>query len=123
MFGPIGLLLWGCGLGNRMSPYVAIAGTGISYAVVCAVAAIGITYMVDTYKPLSADAITILQVFRGIFAFAVSFAVTPWTLSSGYVKISGAMTLIQGVLFATTIPLYIYGARIQKWTIKRFDLY
>lgn len=102
---------------------MAIVGTGVSYGVVCAVATICITYMVDTYKPLSADVITILQVFRGVFAFAVSFAVTPWTLNSGFVKMSGYMTLIEGVLFATAIPLYIYGARLRQWTVARFNLY
>ncbi|KPI35977.1 putative MFS-type transporter [Cyphellophora attinorum] len=121
--GPIGLLLWGCGLGYQLDPYVAITGTGVSYGVVCAVATICITYMVDTYKPLSADVITILQVFRGVFAFAVSFAVTPWTVNSGFVKMSGYMTLIEGVTFATAVPLYWYGARISQWTVKKYGLY
>lgn len=123
IFGPIGLMLWGGALGNHLSLYMAIAGTGISYAVVCAVATIGITYMVESYKPLSVDAITVLQIFRGVFAFAVSFTVTPWTLNSGYIKMSGYMTLIEGGLLLTTIPLYIYGARIRYWTIKKFNLY
>lgn len=123
VFGPIGLMLWGCGLGNAMDPYVAIAGTGITYAIVCAVAAISITYMVDTYKPLSADVITMLQIFRGPFAFAVSFTVTPWTKNSGYVKMSGYMTLISSAVFLTTVPLYIYGARMREWTVKKFNLY
>lgn len=123
IFGPIGLMLWGGALGSQLSLYTAIAGTGITYAVVCAVATIGITYMVDSYKPLSADTITVLQIFRGIFAYAVSFAVTPWTLNSGYIKMSGYMTLIEGGVFLTTIPLYVYGARIRRWTIKKFNLY
>jgi hypothetical protein len=106
-----------------MDPYVAIAGTGITYAVVCAVAAIGITYMVDTYKPLSADVITILQIFRGVFAFAVSFTVTPWTENSGYIKMSGYMTLISSVIFLTAVPLFIYGARMRQWTVKKSNLY
>lgn len=123
IFGPIGLMLWGGALGSQLSLYTAIAGTGITYAVVCAVATIGITYMVDSYKPLSADTITVLQIFRGIFAYAVSFAVTPWTMNSGYIKMSGYMTLIEGVVFLMTIPLYVYGARIRQWTIKKFNLY
>lgn len=123
IFGPIGLMLWGVALGSRLSLYMAIAGTAITYAVVCAVATLGITYMVDSYKPLSADTITVLQIFRGIFAFAVSFTTTPWTLNSGYIKMSGYMTLIEGGLFLTTIPLFIYGARIRRWSIKRFNLY
>jgi hypothetical protein len=123
VFGPIGLMLWGGALGNQLNLYIAIAGTGITYAVVCAVATIGITYMVDSYKPLSADTITVLQIFRGIFAFAVSFTATPWTLNSGYIRMSGFMTLIEGGLLLTTIPLYIYGARIRRWTTERFKLY
>ena len=123
VFGPIGLMLWGGALGDHLNLYIAIAGTGISYAVVCAVATIGITYMVDSYKPLSADTITVLQIFRGIFAFAVSFTVTPWTLNSGYIKMSGYMTLIEGGVFLAAIPLYLYGARIRRVSIRKFNLY
>ncbi|KIW93399.1 uncharacterized protein Z519_06004 [Cladophialophora bantiana CBS 173.52] len=118
ILGPVGLLMWGCGLGNHLDPYIAIVGSGITYGVLCAVPAVGMTYVVDCYKPLSGESITVLTAFKNTFAFAVSFAVNPWLTRDGYAKVSGYMVLIEGLLFLTTIPMYIYGARARRWTAK-----
>jgi hypothetical protein len=54
LVGPVGLMLWGCGVGNNMPSMVPIAGTGITYAVLCAVPAVGVTYVVRCLRlPLS----------------------------------------------------------------------
>ena len=76
------------------------------------------TYVVDCYKPVSGETITVLTAFKNTFAFAVSFAVTPWIAESGFAKVGGYMTLIEVLIFATTIPMYIYGKRLRRWTAK-----
>lgn len=88
MFGPIGLLLWGGGLENHLNPMVAIVGSGISYGVLCAVPAIGMTYVVDCYRPLAGETMTILTAFKNTFAFGLSFGVTPWLERDGFLKVS-----------------------------------
>lgn len=87
LFGPVGLLLWGFGLEKQMNPYVAIAGIGISYAVLCAVPAVGMTYVVDSYRPVAGETITMLTAFKNAFAFGLSFGVTPWILRDGFAKV------------------------------------
>ena len=67
---------------------VAIVGSGISYGVLCAVPAVGMTYVVDSHRPLSGETMTVLTAFKNTFAFALSFAVTPWTEHAGYSKVS-----------------------------------
>lgn len=123
LLGPVGLLIWGFGLGLALNEYVAIAGTGIAYGVVCAVPSIGMTYVVDSYKPLDADVITILTAFKNTFAFGISFAVTPWTTTSGFAGVGGYLTLIEGIFFLTTIPMFIYGARLRDWSQQKFQLW
>lgn len=91
LFGPVGLLLWGFGLEKKMNPYVAIAGIGISYAVLCAVPAVGMTYVVDSYRPIAGETITMLTAFKNTFAFALSFGVTPWILKDGFAKVCHAI--------------------------------
>ncbi|RFU31475.1 hypothetical protein B7463_g4869, partial [Scytalidium lignicola] len=97
IFGPIGLMLWGCGLGNHMASITAIAGSGITYAVLCAVPSIGMTYVVDSYRPLAGETMTVLTAFKNTFAFGLSFGVEPWINSDGYVKVAGFCVLIEGV--------------------------
>jgi len=89
IFGPIGLLMWGFGLGHHLDPMVAIVGSGVSYGVLCAVPAIGMTYVVDSHRPLSGETMTVLTAFKNTFGFALSFAVTPWIEKDGYAKVRG----------------------------------
>ena len=96
LLGPVGLLLWGFGLGKQLNPFVAIAGSGISYAVLCAVPAVAMTYVVDSYRPFAGETMTMLTAFKNTFAFALSFAVTPWVQSDGFAeasKLHGRVTL------------------------------
>ncbi|KAF2428302.1 hypothetical protein EJ08DRAFT_326199 [Tothia fuscella] len=90
IFGPVGLMMWGDGLGKHLPPMVAIAGSAISYGVLCAVPATAMTYIVDSYRPLACETMTILTAFKNAFAFAfgLSFAVFPWLAKDGFVKVS-----------------------------------
>jgi hypothetical protein len=88
LFGPIGLMLWGGGLGDHLPAMVAIAGSGITYGVLCAVPTVAMTYVVDSYRPLAGETMTILTAFKNTFAFGLSFAVIPWLEKDGFVKVS-----------------------------------
>ena len=69
----------------------------------------------------------------------VSFAVIPWIEKDGftkvckspgsvvllfcvansiYLQVGGCNTLIEGLIFATTLAMYIYGDRVRQWTSK-----
>jgi hypothetical protein len=87
IFGPAGLLMWGIGLQDRLHWAVPAVGSGISYAVLCAVPNIGMTYVVDAYRPVAGEAMTSLTAFKNTFAFGLSFAVYPWILKDGFSKV------------------------------------
>jgi len=72
---------------------VAIAGSGITYGVLCAVPAVGMTYVVDSYRPLAGETMTILTAFKNTFAFGLSFGVNPWLKRDGFVKVSQHSTV------------------------------
>ena len=86
--GPVGLMMWGAGLGNHLHWAVPISGSGISYGVLCAVQTIGLTYVVDSYRPVAGESMTSLTAFKNTFAFGVSFAVIPWIQKDGFTKVS-----------------------------------
>lgn len=133
--------MWGFGIEKRLPYMVAIAGTVITYGVLCAVPAVVMTYVVDCYRPLAAETMTILTAAKNTFAFALSFAVFPWLEKDGHAKVSyireapmltrlerrsltdlcqvsGWNLLIEGLIFLLTIPMYIYGARLGRWTFQ-----
>jgi len=118
IFGPLGLLMWGFGLGHHLNWGVAVVGSGMSYAVLTSVPNIGMTYVIDSYRPVAGEAMTSLTAFKNTFAFGLSFGVIPWILKDGFAHVGGYQTLIEGVLFLATIPLFIYGERLRRWTSK-----
>lgn len=120
-----------------MNPYVAIVGTAITYGVLCAVPATGMTYVIDNYRALAGETMTILNAAKNTFAFGLSFGVFPWIEKEGFLRVrtdiplmlvssnmltrlqvSGYNLLISGVIFLTTIPMFIYGERIRRWTAR-----
>ncbi|KAF2102510.1 MFS general substrate transporter [Rhizodiscina lignyota] len=122
IMGPIGLMIWGAGLENHLHWSVPIAGFGITYGLLCMVPAIGITYVVDCYRPLASETLTGMTAFKNTFAFGLSFGVTPWIELDGYTKVSGYMTLIEGVVLLTVIPMYVFGERLRNWTLRQGDV-
>ena len=84
---PAGLFLWGAGIQNHLPAIVPIVGWAIVYAVLCAIPAIAFTYVVDCYKPEAGECTTVLVAFKNSFAFGISFAVVPWILKDGFVKV------------------------------------
>lgn len=133
-------MMWGGGLQNHLSPFVAIVGAAVSCATTNAVAATCITYIVDCYRPFSGETITIFTAFKNTVTFGLTFAVFPWLEQSGPVKVSelrvlgslscllfrltmllqmaGYLILIQGVVFVSAIPMYMYGHRLRNWSSK-----
>jgi hypothetical protein len=88
IFGPLGLLMWGIGLGDRLHWAVPAVGSGISTAVLCAVPNIGMTYVVDSYRPVAGEAMTGLTAFKNTVAFGFSFGVIPWIQRNGLSQVS-----------------------------------
>lgn len=85
---PAGLLMYGAGLESRIHYMVPIVGSAIGYAVVCVVPSIGMTYVLDCYRPLSSETMTMITAGKNVFGFAISFSAYPWIQRDGYLKVS-----------------------------------
>lgn len=89
---PVGLMLWGAGLQNGLHSMVPIVGAAITYGVLCAVPGIGMTYVVDCYRPISKETLTIITAAKNTFAFGLSFAVFPLIARDGLVEVRNQAT-------------------------------
>lgn len=87
LFAPVGLLMWGFGMGNHMHWIIPTVGTSITYGVLAAVQTICLTYIVDGYRAVAGEAMTSVTAYKNTIAFALSFAVIPWIESEGYAKV------------------------------------
>ena len=66
---------------------VSIAGVGITYAILCAGATVTFTYVVDCYRSVAGEAVSILIAFRNSMSFGLSFAIFPWLEKDGFIKV------------------------------------
>lgn len=83
ILGQVELLMWGLGLHYALHWAVPAVGYGVTYAILCSVPNIGITYVIDSYRPVAGEAVTSLTAFKNTFAFGFSFAVFPWIERNG----------------------------------------
>lgn len=84
---PVGLLLYGFGLGRPLHYMAPIVGSAITYAVLCAVSATGLTYVVDNYRSIASETMTAVFAVKNAIAFGIGFSVFPWIERDGYIKV------------------------------------
>lgn len=76
----------------------------------------------DSYYPVSPEALNLIIAYKNIISFGFSYAIVPWLGKWGFERVFGTMAglyLLFAVVFA--IPLYYFGKTfrevIAKWKI------
>ncbi|KAF5510266.1 putative MFS-type transporter [Colletotrichum siamense] len=81
---PGSLLLWGVGAAHRVHWFGLVFAMGALSGGVTAGSQLAITYCIDSYKELGADAIVTVILIRNTMSFAVSYGITPWVTNMGW---------------------------------------
>lgn len=93
----LGVVSFGCSLGSTTS----------------------ITFCVDSYRQYAGEALVTLNFTKNILhGLVFSFFVTEWLESDGAKSVFIWIGVIQLILLAFTIPMFIYGKRARMWTIR-----
>lgn len=115
--GPLGLVLYGIGIQNKMHYMIPTLGIGLAnFTVVSSV--VPLVYAVDSYKPISEEVITCILGYKAIFAFLIAFYTNDWIMQEGYSHAFGEMAAISGGAFLLVLPFYIWGRRIRQTSLK-----
>ncbi|KAJ6437914.1 hypothetical protein O9K51_09336 [Purpureocillium lavendulum] len=103
---PASMILWGVGAAHQIhwvGLMFAMGGLGASLTIGCQ---LPISYCIDCYRDLGADAIVTVILIRNTMSFAVSYGVTPWVTNMGYQNaflVAAFSTLAQQSLFLVFI--------------------
>ncbi|TDZ35036.1 putative MFS-type transporter [Colletotrichum spinosum] len=81
---PGSLLLWGVGAAHHVHWFGLVFAMGTLSGGVTAGSQLAITYCIDCYKELGADAIVTVILIRNTMSFAVSYGITPWVTNMGW---------------------------------------
>jgi len=79
-----------------------------------------ITFCVDSYCQYAAEALVTLNFSKNIFhGLIFSLFVTEWIESDGPKMVYAYLGVIQLVLMALTVPMFLFGKRARHWTARR----
>ncbi|KAJ8058678.1 hypothetical protein OCU04_012852 [Sclerotinia nivalis] len=79
-----------------------------------------ITFCVDSYRQYAGEALVTLNFSKNIFhGLVFSLFFTKWLERSGSKSVFIWLGVIQLVLMAASIPMYIWGKRARMWTVKK----
>ena len=114
---PLGLILYGVGLQNKLHFMVPIFGLGLFSFSGGQALNISFVYVLDAYGPVSGE-VTISQLaFKSIIGFGLSAYTNTWIADSGEAVALSEMGVITGVILLLALPMFFWGARIRRWSL------
>lgn len=94
----LGVVSFGCSLGSTTS----------------------ITFCVDSYRQYAGEALVTLNFSKNIFhGLVFSLFVTGWITDDGPKTVFIWIGVIQLIVLAFTVPMFIYGKRARMWTVRK----
>ncbi|KAG0650067.1 putative MFS-type transporter [Hyphodiscus hymeniophilus] len=79
-----------------------------------------ITFVVDSYRQYAGEALVTLNFSKNIFhGLVFSLFFTNWLESDGSKTVFIWVGVIQLILMAFTVPMYIYGKKARMWTVRQ----
>ncbi|KAJ5777631.1 hypothetical protein N7520_000877 [Penicillium odoratum] len=123
--GPAGILIFGLCVAHKTH----WIGPAIGYAMqafgVAAISNVAVTYSLESYKPVTGEALVIIFVIRNTIGMLLSLYAADWIERQGTASVFGEMTAIQVVSVLCAIPLYFWGPSLRAFTsrygpMKRF---
>ncbi|GKT63597.1 major facilitator superfamily transporter [Colletotrichum tofieldiae] len=114
--GLYGFAITSAGLATREYHYsVPLVFFGLEVAGMVIGAVASSLYIVDAYRDLAIEGFTIMIIFKNIFSFGLTYSAYDWIIAGGIKPTMIAISSIQVVVCALSIPMYIYGKRVRAY--------
>ncbi|KAJ6090308.1 hypothetical protein N7486_009123 [Penicillium sp. IBT 16267x] len=123
--GPAGILIFGLCVAQKTHWIGPAVGYAMQAFGVAAISNVAVTYSLDSYKPVTGEALVIIFVIRNTIGMLLSLYAADWIEKQGTAAVFGEMTAIQVVSVLFAIPLYFWGRSLRAFTssygpMKRF---
>ena len=80
---PFGLILWGVGAAHGIHWFGLVFALGVAAASNAIGVQLSVSYVIDSYKDLSGEAIVTTVLIRNTMSFAINYGLTPWVENMG----------------------------------------
>ncbi|KAJ5935061.1 hypothetical protein N7466_004608 [Penicillium verhagenii] len=123
--GPAGILIFGLCVAHKTHWIGPAVGYAMQAFGVAAISNVAVTYSLDSYKPVTGEALVIIFVIRNTIGMLLSLYAADWIERQGTAAVFGEMTAIQVVSVLFAIPLFFWGRSLRAFTssygpMKRF---
>ncbi|KAJ5083861.1 hypothetical protein NUU61_008440 [Penicillium alfredii] len=124
--GPAGILIFGLCVAHQTHWIGPAVGYAMQAFGVAAISNVAVTYSLDSYKPVTGEALVIIFVIRNTIGMLLSLYAADWIARQGPAAVFGEMTAIQVVSILCAIPLFFWGKSLRAFTsrygpMKRFQ--
>ncbi|KAK4543369.1 hypothetical protein LTR36_005512 [Oleoguttula mirabilis] len=115
---PAGCLAFGYGVAESLHWTSLFIGYGMVAFGLTAVPVATLTYVSDSYLPVNADALLLVNGLKNIVAFGFLYGVLPWVSEAGYVNAFGTQAGVYVLVMLLAIPLAVFGQRLRHITAR-----
>jgi MFS family permease len=116
--GPMGILLFGFMIADTRFWLAPAVGCAMQAFGVTAISNIVITYVVDSYLPLTAEAMVIIFLIKGVIGAVLILYTINWVEVAGMKQSFGQMVGVQYFVCLFVIVFFVFGKRIRAFTVR-----
>ena len=84
---PTGMFMFGYAAQNQLHWAIGYVGYGFISIGITGTANIGMIYVMDSYYPVAAECLLLINFLKNVIAFGFLYGVVPWITESGYAKV------------------------------------
>ncbi|OCL02435.1 hypothetical protein AOQ84DRAFT_422955 [Glonium stellatum] len=103
---------------TQWSSWAVVVSYDAEYFGFIGIVLLGFTYLLDSYGKRAALILVLTCAIRGLVSFSISFRVTNFVKLEGYQGALKVCAIAIEVISAFSFPVYFFGRRIRKVTIK-----
>ncbi|KAI1856617.1 hypothetical protein JX265_011576 [Neoarthrinium moseri] len=118
---PSSLILWGVGAAHHIHWFGLIFAMGTTSFANTMGVTLSVSYLIDTYRDISGDALTTCIIIRNTMSFAIGYGITPWLTNLGYQNCFLSAALVGLAICSVFLIMIKWGKtfremkRVQYW--------
>ncbi|KAH8691667.1 major facilitator superfamily domain-containing protein [Talaromyces proteolyticus] len=117
-----GIVLFGFAAQQQMHWAVIFVAYGFISLGLTSSVSMSMTYVIDTYFPVAAECLEVINGLKNVVAFGFIHATIPWSSAQGYAKMFGTLAGLFVAITLLTVPLILAGPKIRHHTSARWKL-
>ncbi|KAI1135859.1 putative MFS transporter [Hypoxylon sp. FL0543] len=116
---PASLILWGVGAAHHVHWFGLVFAMGTTAFANTMGVTLSVSYLIDSYRDISGDALTTCIIIRNTMSFAIGYGITPWLDNLGYQNCFISVAFVGLAICCVFLVMIKWGKKFRE--MKRVD--